>query len=298
MDRVIAANVFVRIVEQGSLTAAADSLDMSRSMVSRYLGALEDWAGARLLHRSTRSISLSPAGEVALARCRELLQVADSFTRELGEGVAEVTGTLRLACSLSCAQDLLLPILQCYSERYPEVLLDLQIGNSAVDLVRERIDLAIRITNDLDPNLIARSLGDCRSVICAAPAYLDKRGTPLALSDLNEHNCLNYSRFGKSFWQLNDDHGEYQVAVSGNFAANDPSMILQACQRGLGIALQPRYSVQPLIDRGQLVPLLPAYEPKRMGIYALYRSREHMPRALRLLLDMLAAELRDDKAGL
>jgi DNA-binding transcriptional LysR family regulator len=288
MDRITAARVFVSIAERGSMIAAAEALDMSRAMVTRYLAEMEEWAGARLLHRSTRRLSLTDAGDVTLARCRRMLDVADDMTVALGDDADTPKGLLRITCSQALAQAELLDAVSEFLQRYPRTAVDLQMSNRTVNLIEERIDLALRVTNTLEPNLIARQLGVCDSVVCAAPDYLKQHGTPQQPQDLAGHNCLTYTYFGKSLWQFTDARGEaLSVPVSGNLSANEDFILLKAAEQGGGIALQPLYSAAPLIAAGKLIALLPGYTPLSMGIYGIYTSRQHMPPALRAMLDIL-----------
>lgn len=287
MDRITAAQVFVTIVECGSLIGAADRLDMSRSMVTRYLAEMEDWVGARLLHRTTRRLGLSAAGEATLARCRQMLEMAGQMPSVQDKTQDTPHGMLRIACAQSLAQVEIVPAVAEYLRRYPRTAVDLLIGDKAVNLVEERIDLAIRITNQLDPNLIARPLGDCPSVICASPVYLCERGVPRTVDDLAQHNCLTFSYFGKSLWTFERDQIPVSVPVSGNLSANEPSVLLTAAVEGVGVALQPTYAAAPLIRRGDLVSLLTDYRPQGLGIYAIYSSRQHLSATLRTLLDFL-----------
>lgn len=287
MDRLTAATVFASIVERGSMIAAAEALDMSRAMVTRYLAEMEQWAGARLLHRSTRRLSLTDAGELTLARCRRMLELAAVIDAVPPEQPDAPHGLLRISCSQSLAQAALASAVPAYLRRYPRMAVDLQMNNRAVNLVEERIDLALRITNALDPNLIARRLGSCDSVVCAAPAYLAARGTPRRAEDLAGHNCLTYSYFGKSLWQFTRDGEALSVPVGGNLSANEDLILLSAAVEGAGIALQPLYSAAPLIAAGRLVALLPDCLPQQMGIYGIYSSRQYLPPALRTMLDFL-----------
>ncbi|MCU6499356.1 LysR family transcriptional regulator [Rugamonas sp. A1-17] len=288
MDRITAAQVFVSIAERGSMIAAAEALDMSRAMVTRYLAEMEEWAGARLLHRSTRRLSLTDAGDVTLARCRRMLELAEAMEVSTGADADTPQGLLRITSSQSLAQAALAIAVTAFLKRYPRTSVDLQMNNRAVNLVEQRIDLALRITNALEPNLIARQLGQCDSVVCAAPSYLAERGTPLRAEDLAAHNCLTYTYFGKSLWQFTDRDGEaVSVPVSGNLSANEDLILLKAAEEGAGIALQPLYSAAPLIADGRLVALLPDFVPQRMGIYGIYTSRQHMSPALRAMLDFL-----------
>lgn len=289
MDRVTAAEVFVTIVDRGSLTAAAAQLDMSRAMVTRYLAQMEAWSGARLLHRTTRRLGLTPAGEATLARCRQMLEIAGQMTVAEGPEADTPRGLLRVACSQVVAQQIMGTAVTAYLRRYPRTAVDLVVDARTVNLVEERIDLAVRITNDLDPNLIARRLGECHSVVCAAPAYLAAHGTPRRVEDLALHNCLTYSYFGKSLWEFTDaKRGEtVAVPVAGNLSANESMALLAAAREGAGIVMQPVFAAAPLIAAGQLVRLLPEHEPRTLGIHGVYGSRRRMPAALRAMLDFL-----------
>jgi len=287
MDRITAAQVFVAIAERGSMVAASEALGMSRAMVTRYLAEMEQWAGARLLHRSTRRLSLTDAGDATLARCRQMLEVAGAMAVTSLDGADTPHGLLRITCSQSLAQTALASAVATYLQRYPRAAVDLQMENRAVNLVEQRIDLAIRITNALEPNLIARQLASCDSVVVAAPAYLAAHGTPRRVEDLAMHNCLTYTYFGKSLWQFTHQGEALTVPVSGRLSANESLVLLVATVEGAGISLQPRFSAAPLIASGQLVELLPAWRPQSMGIYGIYTSRQHMSPLLRTMLDFL-----------
>ncbi|HGM6989052.1 TPA: LysR family transcriptional regulator [Serratia marcescens] len=287
MDRITAAEVFVTIVDRGSMIAAAETLEMSRAMVTRYLAQMEQWAGARLLHRTTRKLSLTDAGERTLERCRQMLALAGEIDL-VEEGQSdELRGLLRITCSQSLGQTALVGAVAQYLKRHPQVVVDLQMNNRAVNLVEERIDLALRITNELDPNLIARPLSTCASVVCAAPAYLAAHGTPRQPQDLALHNCLTYSYFGKSLWHFDAQGVKSAVAVSGNLSANESVVLMAGTVQGAGISMQPYYSAAPLLASGELVELLPDYRPQSMGIYGIYTSRRQMPATLRTMLDFL-----------
>ena len=294
MDRITAAQVFVTVVDSGSQTAAAERLEMSRAMVSRYLGELEAWVGARLLHRTTRRLSLTGMGAELLPRCREMLFLADDLQDSGRRAESGPSGNLRIASSQSFASAWLAPALAEFVARHPGVTVDLQASSQAVNLVEERIDLALRITNQLDPNLIARRLATCHSVICASPAYLEEHGIPLSPAELSRHNCVTYAYFGRSLWLFEREGEPVEVPVSGNFSANESSVLLEACLAGAGVSRQPLYAVAPLLRDGRLVALLPEYRVEALGIHAVYGSRRQMLPALRALLDFLVARLQAD----
>ena len=263
-------------------------------MVSRYLAALEGWVGARLLHRTTRKLSLTQVGNELLPHCREMLHTAEMMRATGIKANDGPSGNLRVATSQSFAQTWLSPVLVEYLARYPNTSVDVLVGSHAVNLVEERIDLALRITNQLEPNQVARHLGDCHSVVCAAPAYLAKAGTPKEPHELAGHNCLTYSYFGRSVWQFSGQPGAVQVPVDGNLSSNDTAVLLEAAINAGGICLQPLYAAAPLLEDGSLVRLLPGWQPQSLGIHAIYASRRQMLPALRALLDFIAERLAAD----
>jgi len=284
MDRLEAMNVFVAVVDGGSQTAAAQRLDLSRPVVSRYLAELEAWAGARLLHRTTRRFSLTPAGNDVLAKCRRMLELAHDIPVAGATSDDAPQGLLRITVSTSFGQAQLVGAVHEFIALNPGVAVDLMLLDRAVNLVDERIDLAIRITNDLDPNLIARRLTVCRSVVCASPAYL--RAHPLRrVEDLTQHNCLTHSYYGKTLWDFQVGGKPTSVAVSGNISANDSIALAMAARNGAGVVMLPTYVAAPLIHAGELVAVLPDARPRELSIHAVYTSRKHMSSALRAILD-------------
>ncbi|WP_028456465.1 LysR family transcriptional regulator [Chitinilyticum litopenaei] len=293
MDRLTAMRVFVTVVDTGSQSAAAERLDLSRPVVSRYLAELEDWLGARLMHRTTRKLTLTPAGMELLPRCRQLLELSGELQSAATASDAAPRGLLRITASSSFGHAVLAQRVAEYVATHPGVTVDMQLLDRAVNLVEERIDLAIRIAGELDPNLIARRLADCPSVLCAAPAWLAQHGMPGELADLARHNCLTHSYFGKSLWQFTRraDGEPASVAVSGNLSANDATALQQACAAGAGLAMLPVYLAQPMLEAGSLVAVLPDYAPRRLGIWGVYSSRKHLPATLRSMLDFLAQRL-------
>lgn len=293
MDRLTALKVFVTVVDRGSLTAAADQLDISRAMVTRYIAELESWMGARLLHRTTRRVSLTGEGEDVLDRARTMLSIGDEMEELAIRPDSEPRGLLRITCSHTFADDFLIQAIDEYLRLYPTVKIDVLVGDRAVNLVEERIDLAIRITNDLDPNLVARKLGVCRSVVCATPEYLAEHGIPRTIDDLSRHNCLTYSYFGKSLWQFQGPEGDVSVAVSGNLSSNISTLLLRSTLLGGGISLQPWYSVKQYLADGRLVSLLPEFEPSQLGIYGIYATRKQMSPLLRSFIDFMVIKMKE-----
>ena len=288
--------VFVNVVDLGSQSAAADHLDLSRPVVSRYLAELEAWVGARLLHRTTRKLSLTAAGNETLPRCRQMLELSEDMQAAVGAAGDTPRGLLRISVSTSFGQSQLAAAVTDYVRLNPGVTIDLQMLDRTVNLVDERIDLAIRTSRELDPSLIARQLTVCRSVLCASPAYLREHPAPRRVDDLSQHNCLTHSYFGKSLWHFTCDGEELSVPVQGNISANEASTLLSATLSGAGVSLLPSYQAGVHVQRGDLVRLLPDAEPRVMNIYAVYASRKHMPAALRSMLDFLAQRFTPEPA--
>ncbi len=280
--------VFVTVVDLGSQSAAADHLELSRPVVSRYLAELEDWVGARLMQRTTRKLSLTAAGNETLPRCRQMLEMADDLQAAVRRPDDAPHGELRISVSTSFAHAQLVEAVADYVKRYPDVKVDLQMLDRTVNLVDERIDLAIRTSNDLDPNLIARRLTVCRSVICASPAYLREHPAPQRVEDLARHNCLTHSYFGHSLWHF-EVHGEaVSVPVQGSISANEALTLQRATLAGAGIAMLPTYLAAESLRSKALIRLLPDAKPRELNLNAVYTSRKHMPATLRSMLDFLA----------
>ncbi|AVD86848.1 LysR family transcriptional regulator [Pseudomonas sp. SWI44] len=288
MDRLNAMRVFVTVVDLGSQSAAADQLQLSRPVVSRYLAALEDWVGARLMQRTTRKLSLTAAGQQTLPRCRQLLELAGELETAVRQPDDAPRGELRISVSTSFAQAQLVAAIADYVQRYPGVKVDLQVLDRTVNLVDERIDLAIRTSNDLDPNLIARRLTVCRSVVCASPAYLRQHGTPQRVEDLSRHNCMTHAYFGHDLWQFDVQGQQIAVPVAGNITANEAMTLQTATLANAGIAMLPSYLAAAALRSGELVRVLPEAQPQALSLNAVYTSRKHMPATLRSMLDFLS----------
>jgi DNA-binding transcriptional LysR family regulator len=267
MDRLAAMRVFVEVAGTGSFSAAADKLDMSRAMVTRYVAELEQWLGARLLQRTTRSVTLTDAGEHCLRRSQQMLALMEDVEVETSSHDGSLRGQLRITCSISFAYAQMAAAVVDFLQLHPQLKIDLNASEGALNLVEARIDLAIRISAEPDPALIGRVLAPCTSVLVASPAYLARRGVPQSPADLAAHRCLTYANFGKSAWMLS--RGAEQVQV------------------GVGLALQPTYLANPHLADGSLQQVLPGWTLPDMAIYALYTSRRHLSPAVRALLDFL-----------
>lgn len=291
MDRLTAMQVFAQVAASGSFSATADKLDMSRAMVTRYVAELEQWLGTRLLQRTTRSVTLTDAGEHCLRRSQQMLALKENVEEETASHDGALRGQLRITCSMSFAHAQLAAAVTDFLNLHPQLKIDLDASEGALNLVEARIDLAIRISAQPDPALIGRVLAPCASVLVASPAYSAAHGLPQAPADLAEHRCLSYANFGKSVWKLSrgDEHAE--VGVGSHFSANEATAVLKAALAGGGIALQPTYLANPHLHDGSLRLILPDWRLPDMSIYALYPSRKHLSPAVRAFLDFLVDRL-------
>ncbi len=287
MDRLTALQIFAEVAACGSFTAAADRLDMTRPMVTRYVSELEQWLGSRLLQRTTRRVTLTDAGEQCLRRGEQMIALMQDVEAETATRGGELRGQLRITSSSSFGTSHLASAIVDFLAEHALLKIDLKISETAVNLVEERVDLAIRISAEPDPLLIARPLAQCDSVLVASPAYLVQHGTPQSPQDLTQHVCLSHANFGKSVWRFVRDHETVQVSVASRYSANDATVLLHASLAGGGIALLPTYLVNEYLATGSLQAVLADWLPPAMTIYALYPSRRHLSPAVRALLDFL-----------
>lgn len=287
MDRLTAMHVFTEVATSGSFSATADKLDMSRAMVTRYVAELERWLGARLLQRTTRRVTLTDAGETCLRRSQQMLSLMENVEEETATTGGPLRGQLRLTCAMSFGYAQLAAVLADFLALHPQLKIDLHVSEGALNLVDARIDLAIRISAEPDPMLIARPLARCDSLLVASPSYLASHGMPQAPHDLAQHRCLSHANFGKSVWHLGRGAESAQVSVTSHFSANDATALLKAAMAGGGVAMLPTYLVNPVVSTGALRVVLPAWQVPAVAIYALYPSRRNLSPAVRALLDYL-----------
>lgn len=288
MDRLTALNVFVTIVEHGSFSAAASHLDMSRAKVTRYLSELETWMDARLLHRTTRNLSLTGVGEETFNVAIGVLNMAQSLESIKQKNALDLEGKLRVTSGYTLVDSLLIDVVSDFVKQWPKTSIDILSTDEQLNLIESRIDLAIRITNDLAPNVVAKRLGECRSVICASPEYLAAHGTPKDVQALAQHNCLSFNYFGRSAWEFDGPNGHESVSIRGNISANVSEALLSATLRGSGISLQPFPTVKRYLDTGALIPLLSDWKAEVMGVYAVYATRKQITPLQRAFMDFLS----------
>ena len=293
MDRFQEMTVFAAVVDAGSFVGAADSLDMSKAAVSRQVSDLETRLGVRLLHRTTRRLSLTDEGRTFHARCRTLLADVDEAEAEISARSGHARGLLKINVPVTFGILHLAPLWPDFMSKHPDVVLDVTISDRIVDLVDEGYDLAVRIGRLHASSLISRKLTTTRMVLCASPKYLKRNGTPKHPSELAGHTVFAYSLFSMGFqWPFSGPDGDITVDVEPRMVTNSGDMCRAAAVAGLGIVLQPSFLIHDDLRSGSLVEVLPAWQSIDLGIFAVYPTRQHVTPKVRLLIDHLARALR------
>ncbi|MBN6150726.1 LysR family transcriptional regulator [Xanthomonas sp. AmX2] len=287
MDTLDAMRVFVTVVDRNGFNAAAETLGMSTASVTRQVAWLEKRLGSRLLNRTTRRVSPTSVGTAYYQRCQLLLAEFDDLEAAVGEQALTPSGTLRINAPVSFSIARLGPRLAGYRSRYPQVALDLTLSDRLVDIVEEGYDMAIRITRQVAPTLIARQLGEVQVCLCASPGYLQRAGTPRLAADIAGHEFLNYSYVPLDEITLHGPEGEARVRVRGGLRANSGDVLREAAIAGMGIVLQPDFMAQEALEDGRLVRVLPDYQLGPIGVYAVYASRSHLAPKVRSFIDYL-----------
>ena len=287
MDRIEAMNIFLTVVETGSFTATADRLDLSRPMVTRAVALVEEWFNARLLQRTTRRVSLTSAGERAVAHCQKMVELAAEIEQDILAQQGELQGSLRIASNSSFGSTHLLLAIKDFLQHHPKLNIQFQLSDQSVNLIDERIDLAIRFTNQPDPNLIARPLATCHSLLVASPEYLAQKGIPQTPQDLAEHIYLAHANINRKEWKFYQNDREISLELTSQFTTNDTSALLNLTLAGGGIAMLPKYLLNEHLASQQLVSILTDWQLPTYQIYALYSSRHKLPLTIRTLVDFL-----------
>lgn len=292
MDKYQEMRVFTGVVDAGSFVAAADQLGMSKAAVSRYVAELELRLGVRLLHRTTRKLSLTQEGEVFLVRSREILASIEASEAELSTRIDSASGLLKVSVPVSFGIQHLAPLWGEFLDAHPRVSLDVQLADRVIDLVDEGFDLAVRIARLPDSSLVSRKLASTRLVLCASPSYLERRGAPQHPRDLAQHELIGYSLLAMGDqWQFTGPEGTVSVKVKPRLWTNNGDTCVAIAAWGSGIQLQPTFLVASQLASGRLVELLPQYRSIELGIYAVYPTRKFVLPKVRALLEFLAAKI-------
>jgi DNA-binding transcriptional LysR family regulator len=298
MDKLRAMEVFVRIAEHGSLTAAARELGGSLSAVVRTLAAYEAQLGVRLFHRTTRRVALTDEGRQHLDRCRHLLAELEEAESALKSGAAAPVGHLQITAPVLFGQMYVAPAVTRFVRKHPGLSCTTLLLDRVVNLLEEGLDVGIRIGELEDSSLVAQNLGHIRRVVVAAPSFLRRNGTPLHPRELKLHNCIRSVVPGRSAWgDFQEDGRVFQVPVSGNLEFNHVWPAVQACAQGLGLGMFLSYQVAPLVAEGKLRIVLEAFELPPRPISIVYPSARLVPARTRAFIDFARKEITQFRAA-
>jgi DNA-binding transcriptional LysR family regulator len=288
IDRMKDISVFVHVAEAKSFTAAAERIGLSRSAVGKSIVRLEDRLGVRLLQRTTRSVSLTGEGTAFHERCVRLLADLDEAEMAMLSHSQAPRGRLRLDLPVSFGRLHVLPILNAFMQKWPEISVSASFNDRYVDLIDEGVDLAIRIGGSEDGRLMTRLLAPHRLVTCASPAYFENRGTPQSIEQLAEHSCLAFVHGGRPVeWRFSENGQSRSVAINGRFAATNAEALRDATLAGYGIARLATFLISDDLRAGRLVPILRHVDADGPPIRAAYPSSRHLSPKVRTFIDEL-----------
>lgn len=294
MDDLKALSTLARVVESGSFRRAAIELGVAPQAISKTVRQLEGQVGVRLLHRTTRRLSLTDEGEQLLGRVRPALSAIRSAMDDLQSARTDAGGTLRVTAPRSVGLHLVLPLVGVFMEQHPEVRVELELEDRITDVTGGKIDVGFRVGPGMDRNVVARRLMDIQHWICASPGYLERHGRPRNWDDLAQHRCTGFRHVntGKLMpWEYQEAGSMTYRDVPARFETNDVDAEAGAVLAGVGIGQIPSYIAAPLIHEGRLVHLLARHTTERIGLFIYYAQRTHLPARARLFIDFAVARL-------
>jgi DNA-binding transcriptional LysR family regulator len=294
VNQIEAMQIFIRVAELASFTRAADSLGIPKASASTAVQQLETALGARLLHRTTRKVQMTHDGQAFYERSKDLLTDVDELQSMFQQGEQSLRGRLRVDMSGGVARLFVLPQLADFMQAHPLIELELSSTDRLVDLVREGFDCVLRVGPLVDSSLVARPLGAFRIINCASPAYLERHGTPKTLDDLATHQLIHYvSTLGARSpgWEYPDGGAYASQPMAGSITVNNSDSYTAACIAGLGLIQAPAAGLQPLIDAGRLVEVMPDCRAEPMPVSLLYANRRNLPRRVQAFMTWITQVL-------
>jgi len=281
---------FVAVAETESFTAAAKQLDISTAQVSRQVSALEKRLATKLLHRTTRKVSVTEAGTIYYQHCRQVLDGLEAAEDAVSDMQSHPTGKLKITAPVTYGEATIAPLVNSFLAQYPDLDVEVNLSNLKKDLIEEGIDIAIRQGNLEDSTMMAKRLSSRTFYVCASPTYLETHGIPLTPRELEKHNCLQSMN---DYWYFQKNGKSQNIRLSGNLRSNSGHVLLDAALKGIGIVQLPGDYVCPHVENDELAVLLEDYRSPDQGVWALYPQNRHLSSKVRLLLDYLAEELAD-----
>lgn len=297
MDKFNNMQIFCRIVELGTFAAVAREKHLSAMMISKYVAQLEKLLGVSLLNRTTRQLSLTEAGEDYYLRCKQLLEdlsELEEHTTQLGR---HVKGTLKISTPIDFGGIHMVAAIDAYHRQYPEVAISMALDNGRVSLSSGKFDVAIRVTDCVEPGIVARRINDTMLCNYASPEYLQQFGVPQSIDELNAHRCLHYNDTPhRDNWIFNVGGELRKIKLPWRFASNNGRVLCQAAALGMGIIQAPAFSAQSYLESGKLVEILSAYCVPNICVYATYLQRRFLPAKLTTFVDFLIEYFKDHEA--
>lgn len=293
MDRFEAMRTLVAAVDGGSLSAASRALAVPLPTVSRRVSDLETYLRAQLVVRTSRKLLLTEAGKSYVATCRQILDELDEAERLAAGEYRMPRGELVITAPVMFGRLHVEPVVLAFLDAFPDISVRLTLADYFIDIVENRIDLAVRIGDLSDSGLVAKRLGAVRWITCASPAYLAARGEPVTPGDLDGHDCIGFERlYAEAFWQFSGDQGELDIPIRPRFSVNTASAAIDAALAGAGIVRVLSYQVASAIAEGKLVPVLEAFQTGPRPVHLLHGGQPILPHKLRAFLDFAAPRLR------
>lgn len=280
--------VFIRVIDAGGISRAAEQLGIAKSAVSRRLVDLETRLGIRLLNRTTRTSSLTEAGRSFYERSIKIIDDVAELNALAKDSDTRLEGTINLAAPLSFGLSHLAPAIDDFLSLHPELSININFSDRQVNLIEEGLDLAVRIADLKDSSLIARKLSAIKTQLCANPDYLKKQGTPQSINELNHHQLLHYNLSDTSTWKLTDQQGDqHLIPVKAKIQANNGDFLKDMAIAGHGIIMLPTFISWKAIASGELVPILSDYKTPELNAYAIYPQTRYLSQRTRILIDFL-----------
>ncbi|CAM2854158.1 LysR family transcriptional regulator [Pseudoalteromonas distincta] len=293
MDKLTTMKAFLAVVQEGSFSKAADKLDISPQLVSKYISALEDNLHTRLLHRTTRKVSVTEAGNQYYQRCQQVVIDIEDMENSLNNLSENVSGVLSISAPMSFGVKHLATLLVDFQKQYPNLKIDLRLTDQFVDIVEQGIDIALRIGTLKNSTLIAKKVAPIRLAIFASPAYLKQNGTPTTLEALQEHNYLRYAHAEPTKRLKGYDELKNELKLESNLVANNGDLLLNTAIAGGGITMQPTFIAGEALAQGKVVRILKDYEPEPVGLYMVYANRQFLPSKVRAFVDFTSGYYAD-----
>ncbi|MDT4331425.1 MULTISPECIES: LysR family transcriptional regulator [Methylomonas] len=288
MDKFNNMRVFCRIVELGTFSAVARELKCSTMMISKYMAQLEASLGVVLLNRTTRSLSLTSAGEAYYHRSRQLLEDLADLEAATGQMGERIKGHIKVSAPIDFGGMYMVPVIERFLLTYPEIKILMTLDNKPPNLRIGNFDISLLVTDTLDPGVVARKIAETELCTYASPAYLSEQGTPQHIEDLSDHRCLHYVDTPHGDYWLFNVAGELQrIKVDWLLASNNGRALCQAAALGMGIVRAPRLSAAPHLQNGELVEILKDYQRPALAVYATYLQRRFYPAKLTAFVEFL-----------